>query len=90
MILNGFGRNRTKLYRSIELVGRWSMVDIFMIAILASLVNLGNIALIEPGAGALCFAAVVILTMLASHRFDPKLIWDSQKKADQDRELMRV
>ena len=83
-------RKRTKLYRIIELVGRWSMVDIFMIAILTSLVNLGNIALIEPGPGALCFAAVVILTMLAAHRFDPKLIWDDQAVDGEDGELLRV
>lgn len=69
-------RHRTKLYRLIELVGRWSMVDVFMIAILTSLVNLGQIATIEPGIGALCFAGVVILTMLASMSFDPRLIWD--------------
>lgn len=69
-------KDRTRLYRLIEFIGRWSMVDIFMIAILTSLVNLGNIATIEPGLGAVCFAAVVILTMLASMRFDPRLIWD--------------
>ena len=83
-------RDRTKLYRVIEWIGRWSMVDIFMIAILTSLVNLGNIALIEPGAGALCFAAVVILTMIASHRFDPKLIWDNQTASNQDGRPLRV
>lgn len=76
--------DRTRLYRAIELVGRWSMVDIFMIAILTSLVNLGQIATIEPGAGALCFAAVVILTMLASMRFDPRLMWDESASNNQD------
>jgi paraquat-inducible protein A len=69
-------RDRTLLYRIIESVGRWSMVDIFMISILVALVNLGTIASIEPGIGAIAFAAVVIITMIASMSFDPRLIWD--------------
>jgi paraquat-inducible protein A len=69
-------RQRTLAYRLIEGIGRWSMVDIFMISILAALVNLGAIATISPGAGALAFAAVVIVTMLASASFDPRLMWD--------------
>ena len=72
-------RDRTFLYRIIELVGRWSMVDIFMISILVALVNLGSIATIQPGAGAIAFAAVVITTMIASMSFDPRLIWDRQE-----------
>ena len=72
-------RDRTLLYRIIESVGRWSMVDIFMISILVALVNLGAIATIEPGVGAIAFAAVVIITMIASHAFDPRLIWDRQE-----------
>jgi paraquat-inducible protein A len=70
-------RDRTRMYRLIESVGRWSMVDIFMISILVALVNLGTIATFEPGVGAVAFAAVVILTMLASMSFDPRLIWDA-------------
>jgi paraquat-inducible protein A len=69
-------RDRTLLYRIIEGIGRWSMVDIFMIAILTSLVSMGNIALVEPEVGSIAFAAVVILTMLAAMSFDPRLIWD--------------
>jgi paraquat-inducible protein A len=69
-------RDRTLLYRIIESVGRWSMVDIFMISILVALVNLGTIAEIEPGIGAIAFASVVIITMIASMSFDPRLIWD--------------
>jgi paraquat-inducible protein A len=72
-------RDRTFLYRVIESVGRWSMVDIFMISILVALVNLGSIASIQPGAGAIAFAAVVITTMIASMGFDPRLIWDRQE-----------
>ena len=69
-------RDRTLLYRIIESVGRWSMIDIFMISILVALVKLGNVATIETGLGATCFAAVVVITMFASMQFDPRLIWD--------------
>ncbi|NNL65931.1 MAG: paraquat-inducible membrane protein A [Myxococcales bacterium] len=69
-------RDRTLLYRVIEQVGRWSMIDIFMISILVALVKLGNVATIETGLGATCFAAVVVTTMFASMAFDPRLIWD--------------
>jgi paraquat-inducible protein A len=69
-------RQRTVLYRVIEGVGRWSMVDVFMIAILTALVKLGALASIEPGHGAVAFSGVVILTMVAAMSFDPKLIWD--------------
>lgn len=67
---------RTQLYRVTEFVGRWSMIDIFVIAILVALVQFGEVASVTPGMGALCFAAVVILTMIAAHSFDPRLIWD--------------
>lgn len=70
-------RDRIRLYRVIEYVGRWSMIDIFMISILISLVQLGAIATIEPGPGATAFAAVVIVTMIASSCFDPREMWDS-------------
>jgi paraquat-inducible protein A len=72
---------RTRLYRIMEFIGRWSMVDIFVIAILVALVQFGNTASIYPGLGALSFAAVVILTMLAAHTFDPRLIWDNLGKS---------
>ena len=70
-------RERTVLYRITELVGRWSMIDIFMISILIALVKLQAVATIEPGAGAISFAAVVIITMFAAMSFDPRLIWDN-------------
>jgi paraquat-inducible protein A len=69
-------RDRTALYRLIEFVGRWSMVDVFMISILAGLVRLSALATIEVGPGAPWFAAVVVLTMLATRSFDPRLMWD--------------
>jgi paraquat-inducible protein A len=73
-------RDRTALYRLIELIGRWSMIDIFMISILVALVRLGSIATVDPGAGATSFAAVVVLTMLASESFDPRLLWDAMEE----------
>jgi paraquat-inducible protein A len=70
-------RDRTRLYRVIEGVGRWSMIDIFMISILIALVKLEAIATIEPGVGAIAFAGVVVVTMFASMCFDPRLMWDA-------------
>ncbi|MEN7526946.1 paraquat-inducible protein A [Cupriavidus sp. DL-D2] len=70
-------RQQTKLYGLVELIGRWSMLDIFVVALLASLVRAGALATIIPGAGAMAFGAVVVLTMLASLSFDPRLLWDS-------------
>jgi paraquat-inducible protein A len=75
-------RERTRLYRVTELIGRWSMVDVFVVALLAALVQLGAIITIEPDLGAIAFASVVVLTMLAAMAFDPRLIWDSQEKRD--------
>ena len=71
-------QDRSKLYRVIEVAGRWSMIDIFVIAILVALVHLGTVATIQPGAiGATSFAAVVVLTMFAASSFDPRLMWDA-------------
>jgi paraquat-inducible protein A len=67
---------RTRLYRLIELVGRWSMLDIFVIAFLVALVQLRALATIKAGPAAECFGAVVVLTMCATLSFDPRLIWD--------------
>jgi len=69
-------RERTLIYRVTELIGRWSMIDVFMVSILAALVKLGNIATVAPGFGAVAFCAVVIMTMLSAMAFDPRLIWD--------------
>jgi paraquat-inducible protein A len=69
-------RERTRLYRVIESIGRWSMIDIFMLSILLALVRLGTVASISPGLGALSFAGVVVLTMFAAKAFDPRLMWD--------------
>jgi len=69
-------KDRTRLYRITEAIGRWSMVDIFVVTILVALVNLGNLATIKAGPGAAFFGAVVVITMFAAMSFDPRLIWD--------------
>lgn len=74
-------RERTVLYRVVDAVGRWSMIDVFMVGILTALVAGGRLAAIEPGPGISAFAATVILTMLAAHAFDPRLIWDAASQA---------
>ena len=68
--------DRTRLYRITHSIGRWSMVDVFVVAILVALVQLGPIAGVEAGPGALYFGGVVVLTMFAAEAFDPRLIWD--------------
>ena len=65
-----------KVYWFTELLGRWSMVDIFVVGILVALVQLGNYMTITPGPGALAFAGVVVLTMFAAMSFEPRLLWD--------------
>ena len=67
---------RTKLYRMVEFIGRWSMLDIFVVTLTVALVRFDALAVITAGPGALAFGAVVVLTMLASMQFDPRLIWD--------------
>lgn len=69
--------DRTRLYRMTEVIGRWSMLDIFVVTILVALVHLGALANIEAGAGAVYFGAVVVVTMFAAEAFDPRLIWDN-------------
>jgi paraquat-inducible protein A len=68
---------RVRLYRMVELIGRWSMVDVFVDTFTAALIQLQPLMSVEPGPGLLFFAAVVVLTMLAVESFDPRLIWDS-------------
>jgi paraquat-inducible protein A len=71
---------RTRLYRLVELVGRWSMLDIYVVTLLAALVQLQSLATVKAGPGAIAFGAVVVLTMFAAMRFDPRLIWDPLQK----------
>lgn len=76
-------KDRTRLYRITEAIGRWSMTDIFVVTILVALVHLGALANIEAQAGAVFFAAVVVITMLAAMSFDPRLIWDVKEPQDE-------
>jgi paraquat-inducible protein A len=68
---------RVRLYRTVEIIGRWSMVDVFVDTFTVSLIQLQPLMSVEPGPGLLFFAAVVVLTMLAVESFDPRLIWDT-------------
>ena len=76
---------RARLYRATHYIGRWSMVDMFVGATLVGLVQLGAFATILPGPGAIFFAAVVVLTMLASEAFDPRLTWDPLEEGRRER-----
>jgi len=71
---------RARLYRLVEAVGRWSMLDIFVVTLLAALVQIRSLAIVKAGPAAIAFGAVVVLTMLAAMAFDPRLIWDPIRK----------
>ena len=74
---------RTRLYRITEAVGRWSMVDIYVVTILVALVSLGNLATLDAGLGAVFFGGVVVVTIFAAESFDPRLIWDQRGDSDE-------
>jgi paraquat-inducible protein A len=69
-------QGRLRLYRLVELIGRWSLLDIYVLTLLVALVQLHALATVEPRPGALAFAAVVVLTLVAARSFDPRLLWD--------------
>ncbi len=73
--------DRTKIYRITEAVGRWSMVDVYVVTILVALVSLGSLATIEARPGAVFFGGVVVVTMFAAEGFDPRLIWDRAEES---------
>jgi paraquat-inducible protein A len=73
---------RVRLFRLVEIIGRWSMVDVFVDTFTATLVQLQPLMSVEPGPGLVFFAAVVVLTMLAVESFDPRLIWDTATAAE--------
>ncbi|NOR20633.1 MAG: paraquat-inducible membrane protein A [Xanthomonadales bacterium] len=70
---------QTNLYKLAEMLGKWSMLDIFVVGLMAGLVQLGTLTTISPGPACIAFAAVVILTMISEMVFDPKLIWDKKE-----------
>lgn len=73
---------RTRLYRLIDVIGRWSILDIYVVAIIVTLVRFGVLGQVEPGAGAVAFGAVVVLSLFAAMSFDPRLIWDAAERTD--------
>jgi paraquat-inducible protein A len=73
----GHPLQRSKLFRLVEFIGRWSMLDVYAIALLVALVQIRSLATIHAGFGALAFCAVVVLTMLAAQTFDERLLWDT-------------
>jgi len=73
-------KERMRLYKVIDYIGRWSMVDVFVVAILVGMVKFGNIAYVEANMGSLSFAAVVVLTMLAAHTLDEHQIWEFERE----------
>ena len=72
---------RHRLFDAVEFIGRWSMIDVFVVAILSSLVQLDSVASINPGIAAISFALSVVFTMLSAQSFDPRLIWDADRAA---------
>ena len=75
-------RQRATMYTVTEFVGKWSMVDVFVVAILSALVHVGGLMVVRPGIAALAFAGVVVLTMIAAESFDARLIWDKTDDTD--------
>lgn len=73
-------KERARLYRIIRSIGRWSMIDVFVVSLMIALVSLGQVATIEPGPGATCFGLVVVLTLIAAESFDPRSIWDEMER----------
>jgi paraquat-inducible protein A len=75
-------RQRTRLYRVTEFVGKWSMTDVFVVSILVALIHIGGLLNITAGPAAIAFGGVVVVTMLAAESFDPRLIWDHTETTD--------
>ncbi len=78
---------KARLYRTVDIIGRWSMVDVFVDTFTVALIQLQPLMSVEPGPGLLFFAAVVVLTMMAVESFDPRLIWDSASSKETEKEV---
>ena len=76
-------KERSRLYRLVHAIGRWSMLDVYVVSLLVALVQINSLAHIQAGTGAAAFGAVVVLTMLAARSFDPRLLWDSLQIDDE-------
>ncbi|MFJ7108473.1 paraquat-inducible protein A [Pseudomonas sp. NPDC098740] len=81
-------KERSKLYRFVELIGYWSMLDVIVVALVAALVKFQALGDIEPRVGILFFGLVVVFTMLSAMSFDPRMIWDKERKNPQNEEVM--
>jgi paraquat-inducible protein A len=79
-------KKQSKLYHLVEFLGPWSMLDVFVVAVMAAVVNLGFITSIEVGAGITYFTLMVLFTMFAAESFDPRLLWDNQLKDNNNNE----
>jgi paraquat-inducible protein A len=82
LVLTGRGspaylRLRTRMYKLVRAIGRWSMIDVFMMTVLVGLLHMGPLTSVLPDAGAMAFASVVVLTMVATEALDPRLMWDA-------------
>jgi paraquat-inducible protein A len=73
-------QQRSRLFRMVEFVGRWSMLDVFAMSLLVALVQIQSLATVQVRPAALAFAGVVVLTMLAAQSFDERLLWDTQTR----------
>lgn len=72
-------REKVRLYHITEFIGPWSMVDVFVVALLVALIQMGGIATVRPGVAAIAFASMVAVTMLSAMAFDPRLLWDNDE-----------
>ena len=77
----GNSRRLTRLYGVLDFIGRWSMLDVFLVAFLAGLVQFGGLSTVEPRSGIVAFAAAVVLTVLATRAFDPRLLWSPTRRS---------
>ncbi|MEO6994035.1 MAG: paraquat-inducible protein A [Lacunisphaera sp.] len=75
-------RRLTRVYAAIDFIGRWSMLDVFLVAFLSGAVRFGQIASVHPRPGVAAFGGVVVLTMLATHQFDPRVLWADARRSD--------
>jgi paraquat-inducible protein A len=74
-------RQLTRLYGALDFIGRWSMLDVFLVAFLSGIVRFGSFSTVEPRSGIIAFAIAVVLTVLATHAFDPRVLWRSGDKS---------
>jgi paraquat-inducible protein A len=77
---NRHARQLTRFYAGLDFIGRWSMLDVFLVGLLSGLVQFGSLASIEPRPGIAAFATVVVLTMLATQSFDPRVLWPTHQR----------